>query len=68
MNLSTLGSKKLFAGPVASTALLLDGKLDGWQWVAVNIGYVLVQGAVDAIKARMLPPVVDQQSIDTPKP
>lgn len=66
--ISNFNSKKLLAGPVASTALLTGGQITGWQWVAVNLGYVVIQGTIDAVKEAVAPKVIDQQDQDIPKP
>lgn len=40
-------SKKMTAGPVSATALLLSHSISGWQWVTVTVAWLIVQGAVD---------------------
>lgn len=57
-------SKKLLAGPASATTLLAAGQIDGWQWAAVTLGYVAIQGAVDVVKAKIGLPekAIDQQN------
>lgn len=56
-------SKKVLAGPASATALLATGQIDGWQWTAVTLGYVLIQGAVDVAKTKLgVGAAIDQQS------
>ena len=48
----TFVSKKLILGPAAATGLLANGDITGWQWTAVTIGYLAIQGLVDIAKAK----------------
>lgn len=65
---SKIASRKLIVGPVAATALLTSGDISSWQWVAVTLGYVAIQGAIDAVEKKLRGPVRDEQDADTPKP
>lgn len=67
--LSPMVSKKLLVGGVLGSAALASGEVDGWQFVALSLGYVVVQGAVDIAKAKagVVDPR-DRQAEDIPKP
>lgn len=45
-------SKKLIIGPAAATALLTNGNISSIEWVAVTLGYLVVQGLVDYGKSK----------------